>query len=173
MKCPSCLFENSADAKFCRNCGTKFTPEASAGAEQQNNINAINGNRVNQNKGFQAGNVMTTGCKVWFWLVILGNISLVGNNLELMFRLWEYAFMSSAFKLALVGILSGLVSVAGAAIILFRQRKFGLYMIIAMSVIVCVVNIMCHVNIIFALVSAVLNPLISYYFVNKNSVIIK
>lgn len=165
MKCPSCKFENSVGANFCKNCGAKLTIESSNMTNQQNNRNTINGNyTVNKNANHERENVMTIGCKVWFWLVlILNSISALTN-----FALFSY---SSVWGIILK--LSSIVIVAGAAMILFKQRKVGLYMIIAMDAIGCIVNITYHVNVVYALISSGLNVAISYYFVNKNSSVIK
>ena len=107
---------------------------------------------------------MTKGSKVWFWVVLIVNI---------LSALSGFMIMSSMPKLAVMSIISGVGLAVGAGIILFRQKKYGLYVIIGMAILNCLYMVVNKANIVFAVLSAVLNPLISYYFVNKNADVIK
>lgn len=107
---------------------------------------------------------LTKGCKIWFWIVLVVNIILVLSNLSL---------ISYFPGLALFSVLSGGILAGGSAIILFKQKKVGLYMIISMAVLACIVNIANDVNMAFSIICAVFTPAISYYFVNENAAVIK
>ena len=165
MKCPSCGFENNDGAKFCKNCGTKLI--ADTNTKNVETADASTGFVVNRNTASEVNSgepVMTKGCKIWFWFVLVVNVISALGSLSL---------MSYAPGLALVSVLSGAVLAGGSAVILFKQKKIGLYMIIAMAIVGCIVNIANHTNVAFAVLSAILNPAISYYFVNKNAAVIK
>ena len=73
----------------------------------------------------------------------------------------------------LIGLISGIVLCAGAAIILFKKKKVGFYMIAAMAVIVLIFNLTSGANAAVSIIAAIANPIISYYFVNKNANIIQ
>lgn len=166
MKCPSCGFENNDGAKFCKNCGTKLNADTiTKSVETASTVsNEVPTNRNNVANAPANEGTLSKGCKIWFWFVLVVNVLSAFANLSL---------MSYSPGLALFAVLSGGVLAGGSAMILFKQKKIGLYMIIAMAVLACIVNIANHVNVLFAVLSAVLNPAISYYFVNKNAAVIK
>ena len=83
------------------------------------------------------------------------------------------ALLSYAPGVAMLGAVSGIALCAGAAIILFKKKKIGLYMIVGMAVVVLIYNLTSGANAAFSIIAAIANPFISYYFVNKNANIIK
>lgn len=107
---------------------------------------------------------MTKGCKIWFWIVLVLNAITALVNLSL---------MSYALGTGIILVLAGAVMVSGAAMILFKQSIIGLYLVNGVAVLECIANLAGHINPGYAVISAVINPLISYYFVNKNSAVIK
>ena len=107
---------------------------------------------------------MTKGCKIWLWFIFVCN--LLGIVLG-------FATLSLDIKAGIYTILAGIVMVGGIALLLFKQKKVGFYLIVAVTAVGIVCNILNGVNIAFALISAVVSPAITYYFINKNSSCIK
>lgn len=96
---------------------------------------------------------MSTAAKVWLWIVLILNaLSFVGN----------------VFTLAFLGAVVNGLLVGGAVFLLFKRQKVGFYAICAGAVIGLVVNVISGSGIIGAVVSAVLNPLITYLFLKKD-----
>ena len=160
MNCPSCGFENEAGAKFCKSCGAKLITQDVVNSSSVKTEKSIQ----NQNNDSEEIPTMTKGCKIWFWIVLVLNAITAFANLSL---------MSYAPGTGIILVLAGVVMVSGAAMILFKQSKTGLYLVIGAAVLGCIANLASHINPAYAVISAVINPLISYYFVNKNSAVIK
>lgn len=118
----------------------------------------------NLNNGLEGTPIMTKGCKIWFWIVLVLNAITALANLSL---------MSYALGTGIILVLAGAVIVSGAEMILFKQSKIGLYLVIGVAVLECIANLASYINPGYAVISAVINPLTSYYFVNKNSAVIK
>lgn len=107
---------------------------------------------------------MTKGCKIWLWIIFVGNI---------LSTILGITTISVDLKVGIYTILAGVVMVSGIALLLFKQKKVGFYLIVAVAAVGVVFNILNGVNIIFALISAVISPAITYYFINKNSAYFK
>ncbi|MCD7905233.1 MAG: hypothetical protein LUG24_06610 [Clostridiales bacterium] len=107
---------------------------------------------------------MTKGCKIWLWFIFICNI---------------ISCVSCLALISLIGILGAYsavvcaVMIAGIALLLFKQKKVGFYIMLVMAVVAFIVNIMSGVSIIYALASAVVSPAVTYYFIGKNSDVIK
>ena len=75
------------------------------------------------------------------------------------------------------GNLKKVIAVSAAVVvfclILFKKKKVGFYMIAAMAVIVLIFNLTSGANAAVSIIAAIANPIISYYFVNKNANIIQ
>lgn len=112
----------------------------------------------------QIGTALTRGCKIWFWLLLIVNALSAAFGLLLI--------MASPV-LGLVMAISGTAIAVGAGMVLFKHKRSGLRIIIAMTVINCLTNIISNVGILTSVLLAVLCPAISYYFVKKNSNIIR
>ena len=96
---------------------------------------------------------MSTAAKVWLWIVLILNaLSFVGN----------------VFTLAFLGAVINGIMVGGAIFLLFKRQKMGFYAICVAAVLGLVVNIISGAGIISAIISAVLNPLITYLFLKKD-----
>lgn len=155
MKCNKCNRENESGFKFCKFCGTELT---------ENKVQANNG-IVERNISQQIkADEVTKGCKVWFWFVIIMNSISALSGL---------ALISAMPFLGVITVVSGIAIAGGAGMILFKYKKVGLYIIIGVAVVNCFINIINNVGILTSIISAVLCPAISYYFISKNIHIIK
>ena len=91
---------------------------------------------------------MNTGLKVWLWIVFVINI------------------ISGVMMIPLMLIQPLLI--VGAGLILFAQKKVGFYLMIACAAIGLVINIFGGVGVVKSIISAVLCPLITYLFMQKD-----
>lgn len=107
---------------------------------------------------------MTKGCKIWLWIILVCNILSV---------LLGVVTISANPKIGIYTVVVGMILVVGAALLLFKQKKVGFYLMVAAAVVGVIFNIINGVNIGVALVSAVIGPAITYYFITKNSNTIK
>ena len=92
---------------------------------------------------------MNTGLKVWLWIVFVINI------------------ISGVMMIPLMLIAEVLI-IVGAGLILFAQKKVGFYLMIACAAIGLVINIFGGVGVVKSIISAVLCPLITYLFMQKD-----
>ena len=101
---------------------------------------------------------MTKGCKIWLWIIFVCNV---------LSAILGVVTISTDLKIGLYTVIAGIVMVVGIALLLFKQKKVGFYLMIAVAAVGLVVNI------IFAIVSALISPAITYYFITKNTNVIK
>lgn len=103
---------------------------------------------------------MTTGCKVWLWLVLVLNlISLLGGLI---------AIIGNPI-LGILIVVTEIAIVAGAAMLLFNRKKIGFYVIVGAAVVAFVLNLISGAGLISSLISVICLPGITYLFVSKNS----
>lgn len=96
---------------------------------------------------------MSTAAKVWLWIVLILNaLSFIGNVFTLVF---------------LGAVVNGLL-VGGAFYLLFKRQRMGFYAICVGAVLGLVVNIISGGGIVSAVISAILNPLITWLFLKKD-----
>lgn len=107
---------------------------------------------------------MTKGFKIWLWLILVVNVLAALSGLML---------IGSSLGTAIYTLIVGFVAVAGAALLLFKCKKLGFYMMLATDIAGFIFNMMNGVGIVIALLSACIRPLITYYFITKNTAIIK
>ena len=167
MKCPSCGADIVDGSRFCKYCGTPISQQKEPEDKEESvqtseNIRFVNQNQIGQDNS--ESSEISKGCKIWFWFVLIMNAISAVSSL---------ALSSYAPGAAMLGAVSGIVLCAGAAIILFKKKKIGFYMIVGMAVVVLIYNLTSGANAAFSIIAAIANPLISYYFVNKNVNIIK
>lgn len=93
---------------------------------------------------------MTTGLKVWLWIVLVLNaiycVSAVGTAMLV--------------PLAWISVVLEIMIIAGTSMLLFARKKMGFYLICGANVLGLIVNVVLGVNIIYALFSAIVMPLI-------------
>ena len=107
---------------------------------------------------------MTTGCKVWLWFIFICNI------------IAAVSYIATIVILPVTGticLIAEIIVIIGIALLLFQQRKLGFYLIVVMAVISAIFNIVSGINIALSLISAIIMPAITYYFISKNSHIIR
>ncbi len=93
---------------------------------------------------------MTTGLKIWLWIVlVLNTLACIGAVLT--------AFLLPA---AWVTVILELLTVVGTAMLLFARKKMGFYVICGSNVLGMIANLFMGVNVVFAVFSVVLMPLI-------------
>lgn len=107
---------------------------------------------------------MTKGCKIWLWVIFVSNV---------LATVLGIGTIAAAPKAGIFTVLAGVTMVTGIGLLLFKQKKVGFYILAGVTAVSAVFNIMNGVNVIFALISAVISPAITYYFINKNSSVIK
>ncbi|MCD8090895.1 MAG: hypothetical protein LUD81_09830 [Clostridiales bacterium] len=107
---------------------------------------------------------MTKGCKIWLWFLLICNI------LSCVLCLTE---VSSAGISSVYYVLACMVMIYGIGLLLFKQNKTGFYVILTMVCVSFVINAVNGVDIIYALVSAAISPAVTYFFIRKNSDVIK
>lgn len=101
---------------------------------------------------------MTTGLKVWLWIILVLNV--IG-----IFTSVTAALLVPILWLSVV---LGVLIIAGVFLLLFKQRKMGYYLICGAAALSLVYNVAMGVNIISAIISAVLMPLITWLFLKNN-----
>lgn len=167
MRCGKCGGENLPGAKFCKFCGSTLEGEM----------------RVDPFVTSPPRTDLTTGCKVWFWILLVANaLSAIGGIIRI----------PLSPLLGIFTVISSVVVAASSYLIMFRHIRSGLYAIIAMTVldfvsaiINCITsgifsNLPGASGILAALLAGVvgllicaIRPALSYYFVNSNADIIK
>ncbi len=102
---------------------------------------------------------MTTGLKVWLWIIFI--LSIIGCILNIIAAI--------AIPVNWLMVIGGLCIVVGSAIILFQIKKLGFYFICLAAVISFIGNIVIgSYSIIAALIGAIIVPLITYLLMKKN-----
>ena len=102
---------------------------------------------------------MTTGAKVWFWLVLIGNGLGTVNTLRL---------PGIPLDDRIVSTLCGVAMVVGS-ILLLNRRKAGFFVMVGVQTLSGLISFAKGVNIIFLIIVAAIQLGIVYYFINKNS----
>ena len=100
---------------------------------------------------------MTTGLKVWLWLVLVFNA--IGAVTSVIAALLVPLMWLVVVAEALV--------VAGAVMLLFPRKKMGFYLICGGAVVNLIVNIIVGGNIVTSVISAVIMPLIIWLLIKN------
>ena len=101
---------------------------------------------------------MNTGLKVWLCIVFVINI--ISGVMMIPLMLIQ--------PLLIVSLIAEVLIIVGAGLILFAQKKVGFYLMIACAAIGLVINIFGGVGVVKSIISAVLCPLITYLFMQKD-----
>lgn len=107
---------------------------------------------------------MTKGCKVWLWFMLIVNaLSLVVGVVSL-----------SALGISgIYSVIAEVIIIISVCLLLFKRKRVGFYVLVAVCVINLVVNIMNGTNIVVSILSAVISPALTFFFISKNQDIIK
>lgn len=100
---------------------------------------------------------MTTGLKVWLWLVLVFNA--IGAVTSV-----ATAFLIPGMWIVVV---AEVLVVAGAAMLLFPRKKMGFYLICGGAAVNLVLNIILGGNIVSSVISAVIMPLIVWLLIKN------
>lgn len=103
--------------------------------------------------------VWGTGAKVWLWIVLVINV---------LSCLPVFALIALMPLYAIAVIVLELILIVGVVLLLFKQQKLGFYILCASSVLSAIFNVMLGTNIIRAVLSAVLFPLITYLIIKSS-----
>lgn len=100
--------------------------------------------------------IMTKGCKIWLWVL------LVGGGISTLSGL---AAMSYSGFLGFFTMIAGIAQMTGISLMLFKGKKEGFYVLCGAAVVGFLFNVTHNVSFIFALMSAIIAPAITYYIV--------
>ena len=156
MRCGKCGGENLPGAKFCKFCGSTLEGEM----------------WVDSFVTPPPRTDLTTGCKVWFWIMLVSNVVSAISGIMV---------IPVASVIGIEAVISGIVLAASSYLIMFKHMKGGLYAIIAMALINFIVSLIYFISIgvfsgillLVEILEVAVGPALSYYFVNSNADIIK
>ena len=100
---------------------------------------------------------MTTGLKVWLWLVLVVN-AIAGVTAVVTALLIPFMW---------VVVVAEILVVAGAVMLLFPRKKMGFFLICRGNAVSLIVNVILGQNIVSSVVSAVLMPLIIWLLIKN------
>ncbi len=108
--------------------------------------------------------MMTTGCKIWLWIMLVANaISLVLGIIS----------FSTLGVIGIYTIVAGIIAIVGICLLLFKKKRIGFYILLALAVVGLVVNIANGANIAVSILSATIAPALTFFFISKNQSVIK
>lgn len=108
--------------------------------------------------------MMTTGCKIWLWIMLVANaISLVLGIIS----------FSALGVIGIYTIAAGILAIVGICLLLFKKKRIGFYILLALAVVGLIVNIANGANIAVSILSAIIAPALTFFFISKNQSVIK
>lgn len=131
-------------------------------------------------KKMEENRTLSTGLKVWLWIIFVINIV---SALVMVAGVAGSAALGSVLGLGaiytvlcVVSLILEIVLIAGLAMLLFKSKKMGFYLICAAAGIGFVVNMITYgvigsltaANVVRAIISMVLCPLITYLFAKND-----
>lgn len=102
---------------------------------------------------------MTKGCKIWLWIVLI---------LQIVSAVSGAAVMRMAPGTGIYTMAVSIVAAIGIAIILFMHKQYGFYLYVFVVFIGMIMNIKNGINVGMAVFMAVISPLITFLFIQKN-----
>ena len=103
---------------------------------------------------------MTKGSKIWLWiLMIAGGFSAIAG----------LAAMKYSAGIGILAVIIGSCQIAGAALLLFKQKKEGFYLICVIAVVDFIYSMINHTSILMALIRLIGMPGITYLLLYRNS----
>lgn len=103
-------------------------------------------------------NTLSTGSKVWLWLMIAGSIISIISGL---------IAVTVSFTIGVYSIIAGIIQLASVVTMLFKQKKEGFYILCGVVVINFIFNITYNVSTPLALISGFASIAITYLLVYK------
>lgn len=101
---------------------------------------------------------LNSGTKVWLWIVLVINVLSFVRSIPTYISFGGILYLSMILQLALI---------AGIALLLFAQKKIGFFLCCACALVAFILNVILGVNIIVAIVSAVVMPTITFLFLKN------
>lgn len=108
--------------------------------------------------------MMTTGCKIWLWIM------LVANTISLVLGIISFSTLG---VIGIYTIVAGIIAIVGICLLLFKKKRIGFYILLALAVVGLVVNIANGANIVVSILSAIIAPALTFFFISKNQSVIK
>lgn len=109
---------------------------------------------------------LNTGAKVWLWIVFVLNI--ITCVLAIVGSIGVLALLGPGMFIAtLASIAAEIVLILGVAMLLFKGKKVGFYLLCACAVIGLVLNLITGAGIVQSILGAVLFPLITYLLIKN------
>lgn len=102
---------------------------------------------------------MTKGCKIWLWIVFIAQIISAISGAAVV----RIEPSTGIYTIAVSG-----VAAIGIAILLFMHKRYGFYLYVLVVLVGLVINIKNGINIGMAVFMAVVSPLITFLFMQKN-----
>lgn len=107
---------------------------------------------------------MNSGLKGWLWFVLIVNIISAIST----FSLFAIAsLVRGGFAIITVSLVCSALIIAGTAMLLFARKRVGFYLMCACALVGLVMNIVIGNNLVLAIISAILCPLITFLLMRK------
>lgn len=107
---------------------------------------------------------MSSGLKGWLWFVLVINAVSAFSALGLFAVV---SLVKGGVVVILLSLACSALMIAGTAMLLFARKKVGFYLMCACALAGLVMNIVMGNNLVLAIVSAVLCPLITFLLMRK------
>lgn len=102
---------------------------------------------------------MTKGCKIWLWILFIAQIISAISGAAVV----RIEPSTGIYTIVVSG-----VAAIGIAILLFMHKRYGFYLYVLVVLVGLVINIKNGINIGMAVFMAVVSPLITFLFMQKN-----
>lgn len=107
-----------------------------------------------------------TGAKVWLWIVFVLNI--IAFVFAAIGVIGLTALLGPLVLVAtLLSLVVEVILIVGVAMLLFKGKKIGFYLLVACAVIGLILNLISGAAIVKSIISAVVMPLITYLLIKK------
>lgn len=107
---------------------------------------------------------MTKGCKIWLWVMLIANV------ISLVLGVVSIGILGAV---GIYTVVAGIIAVIGVCLLLFKKKRIGFYILIVLAVVGLVVNIKVGANIVMSILSAIIAPALTFFFISKNQDVIK
>lgn len=102
--------------------------------------------------------MLDTHAKVWLWISFIGNI----------LAALMYVRLISESSLYIAFFVLSILLAVSVSILLFMCKKLGFYLICCLAVIAFFLNVLAHVNFLFAVFGLFSGPLFTYLFLKSS-----
>ncbi len=95
---------------------------------------------------------------------------LVANAISLVLGIISFSTLG---VIGIYTIVAGIIAIVGICLLLFKKKRIGFYILLALAVVGLVVNIANGANIAVSILSAIIAPALTFFFISKNQSVIK